>query len=120
MRYLLCKLLILSFIALGANCFADCNSSENTVSFTSCPKTYVSPDQIDFYENGIFVRINDCIIQTESLIADARGIFFHNMRNDGCGPSQWKCEKLDNRGMPCNTCNWDWNYTCYVCYKDKK
>jgi hypothetical protein len=120
MKHSLCKLLFLLFISLWVNCFADCNCPEDGPRFIACPKTYVTFDQIAFYENGIFVQVNDCIIQTKSLSTDAQGIFFENTRDNGCGPSQWKCEKRDSRGMICNTCNWEWNYRCQSCGKEKK
>ena len=119
MKHRLYKLLFMLLISFCANCSAGCNCSDAETSFIECPKTYVTPEQIDFYENGIFVRINDFIIQTESLSTDAHGIFFTNAR-DGCGPSQWRCTKKDSRGMVCNTCNWDFNYSCSYCGKEKK
>jgi len=109
------------FLALfSINCSADCNCSRAEIRFVECPKTYVHPEQINFFENGIFVQINNVVLQTESLSTDGLGIFFVNARDDGCGPSQWKCTRPGARGMPCNTCNWDWNYTCCYCGKDKR
>jgi hypothetical protein len=116
MRHL-SKLLFMSFISVWINCFAGCNCPESETRFIPCPKTYVTADQIGFHENAIFVQIDDFIIQTESLHADAQGIFFSNAKDDGCGPSQWKCEKRDTRGMICNTCNWVWNSKCSGCGK---
>ncbi len=119
MRHSFFKLLFLLLISYCVNCSADCNCSPAEIRFVACPKTYVNPEQIDFCENGIFVRINDFIIQTESISTDAQGLFFTNAR-DGCGPSQWKCLRTDTRGMVCNTCNWDWNSTCSYCRKEKR
>lgn len=104
------KLLIL-FVLLWINCFSDCSRLDAEWHYISCPKTYIRSDQIDICENGIFVRIHDFIIQTEYLRSDAHGIFIENISADGCGPSQWRCKRVD-RGVICNTCNWDWNYTC--------
>jgi hypothetical protein len=119
MKHSLYKLLFVLLISFSVNCSADSNCPEAEPRFIACPKTYVTPEQVEFYENGIFVQINDFIIQTESISADAHGIYFLNAR-DGCGPSQWRCLKRDDRGMQCNTCNWDWNYTCCQCRKEKK
>lgn len=96
-----------------------CNCPENGAQFVSCPKTYVTPEQIDFHENRIFVQINDLIVQTKSLLTDTQGIYITTVR-DGCGPTQWRCFKRDTRGMVCDTCNWDWNYTCSRCEKPKR
>jgi hypothetical protein len=120
MKNCLAKLLILLFISLGLNGFADCSCSDAETQFTACPKTYVSPEQIDIREKGIFVQIHNFILQTEYLRSDKHGIFFENVTADGCGPSQWRCVWEMYPGFPCNTCNWDWNYTCYVCNHDKK
>jgi hypothetical protein len=93
---------------------ADCNCPDDSVRFISCPKTYVKPDQIDFYENAIFVEVNGMMIQTESLNTDAQGIFFVNARSD-CGLGQWKCDKELRRGFYCNACNLAWESRCYAC-----
>ena len=115
MKQHLSKLLFILVTSFCVNC-----SANDEIHFVACPKTYVSPEQIDFCENGIFVRINDIVIQTETLSTDAQGVFFANARDDGCGPSQWKCKRTDSRGMVCNTCNWEWNYTCSSCRNEKK
>jgi hypothetical protein len=120
MRHRLFKLFFVLLVSVCVNCSADCDCAQSEIRFVDCPKTYVTPEQIQFYENGIFVRMNDVVIQTESLSTDEEGIFFSNARDDGCGPYQWKCERRDSNGMICNTCNWDWNYTCSYCRKDKK
>jgi hypothetical protein len=120
MKRCLSTLPFLMFVALWISSFADSPCSECETRFIDCPKTYVTPDQIDIHENGIFVRVNDLIIQTQSLQTDTQGIFFTNAKKDDCGMYQWKCTRSDGRGMPCNTCNWDWNYTCSNCGKDKK
>ena len=114
MKHRLCALFFIFLIT-----FCVSGSANEQSHFIPCPKTYVSPEQIDFCENGIFVQVNDCIIQTETLCSDAQGIFFANARDDGCGPSQWRCVRKDSRGMVCNTCNWDWNYTCSNCGEPK-
>ena len=118
MKYCLSFLLCVS---LWINCFADCPCSKGKgkVRFSECPKTYVTPDQIDLHEDGIFVRINDRIVQTESLSTDTQGVYFQNVK-DGCGPSQWRCFRVLSNGMVCETCNWDWNYSCSYCGKDKR
>ena len=120
MKDSLSKLLFMLLISFCVNCSAECDSSHAEIHFITCPKTYVIPDQIDFHENGIFVRIHDFIIQTESLSTDAKGIFFENIKSNGCGPSQWKCKRRLDRGMICETCNWTWNFTCSYCGKEKK
>jgi hypothetical protein len=114
----LSRLLFILFIALGVNCFAECNCPKPPT-FIDCPKTYITPNQVAFSESEIFVQIDHCILQTESISADAQGIYFKNVR-DGCGPSQWRCKRVDDNGMVCDTCNWEWNYTCSRCKKDKK
>jgi hypothetical protein len=114
------KLLIL-FVSLWINCFADCGCPDAELHFISCPKTYVVSDQIDICENGIFVQIDDFIFQTEYLRSDGHGIFFQNIivSADGCGPAQWRCTKTLRNGMTCETCNWDWNYRCSSCKQEK-
>lgn len=120
MKHIFFNVLCMLLVSFCVNCSAECCSSCAEIHFIDCPKTYVHPRQIDFFDNGIFVRINDCILQTEKIGTDAEGIFFSNVRNIDCGPLQWLCRNPDSRGMTCDTCNWDWNYSCYVCGKEKK
>lgn len=119
MKRCISRLFFLLIVVFSMNCFADCICQDENAHFVACPKTYVTPDQIDFHENKIFVRINGVIIQTESLSTDTQGIFFSTSLSDGCGPSQWRCRKRLDRDMVCNTCNWDWNYRCSYCNRDK-
>ncbi|MGC1879092.1 MAG: hypothetical protein WA678_06935 [Rhabdochlamydiaceae bacterium] len=114
MKHSLSKVLFMVLICFCVNCSADCHCSHAEIRFVACPKTYVNAEQIAFYENGIFVQIDDFTLQTESLSTDAQGIFFENVK-DGCGPSQWRCKRPDANEIPCNTCNWDWNITCTRC-----
>ncbi len=110
------QLLSLLFVILCVNSFADCSKHGN---FVPCPKTYVTPDQILFHENAIFVQVNDIIMETQSINADEKGLFFANAKGGGCGPMQWKCTKELSRGVPCNTCNWNWNIWCNYCQKER-
>jgi hypothetical protein len=120
MKNCLFKLLFIVCISSFVNCSADCDCPRDEIRFIACPKTYVKPDQIQFHENGIFVQINDMIIETESLSTDTQGIFILTTRKR-CGPSQWKCIRPipSANGMPCETCNWTWNVTCYGCGERK-
>jgi hypothetical protein len=120
MNHGLSKLLFVLFLSFCVHCLADCNCSDDGMRFISCPKTYVKPDQIDFYDNGIFVEVNGMIMQTESLSSDAQGIFFVNARERDCGIGQWKCNKRRVTGVYCNACNWAWETICYACGKDRK
>ncbi len=118
MKRKLSKRLFLLLLSFCINSWAGCDCPQDITNFIPCPKTYVNPEQIDLRENGIFVLVNDVILQTEGLRTDAQGIYIMTVR-DGCGPSQWKCIKRNRRDMVCNTCNWDWNYTCSSCGRDK-
>ena len=119
MKHCFSKLLFILVVLFCVNCSADCNCPQDEMRFIPCPKTYVKPDQVDFYENAIFVQINDVIIQAESLSTDDQGIFFFKVKEKECGVSQWKCTNKGARGMPCDTCNWTWNSTCSVCGEGK-
>jgi hypothetical protein len=119
MKHSLSKLLFVLFISLYINCSADCDCAQEEIRFSRCPKTYVLPEQIDFNENIIFVRVHETTMQTESLHTDAHGIFFENVRVKECGISQWLCLKTDTRGMVCETCNWVWNNWCFNCRKER-
>jgi hypothetical protein len=115
------SMLLMLLISLWMNCFADCSCSGTELDFISCPKTYIRSDQVDICEKGIFVKIHDFVFQTEYLKSDLDGVFFENIIGaDGCGPSQWRCLRVLDRGMICNTCNWDWNYKCSYCQKNKR
>ncbi len=114
MKFRILQLLSSLFILLCVNCFADFCADEK---FISCPKTYVAPDQIVFHENAIFVQVNNIIMETQSINADEKGLFFANAKKGDCGPMQWKCTKELSRGVSCNTCNWNWNIWCNFCEK---
>lgn len=88
---------------------------QDEVNFVSCPKTYVEPHQIAFYENGIFIQINDLTLETDSINTDGDGLYFERIRDDGCGYMQWKCDKEIRKGVACNTCNWIWHSACTTC-----
>jgi hypothetical protein len=115
MKYCLVKLLCVLLIAFCINCSADCNCSDSDIRFIPCHKTYVMPEQINFYEKAIFVQIEDVIIQTESLGMDTQGIFFANIVERDCGLAQWRCLNRIGQGLYCNACNWTWDDTCYAC-----
>ena len=112
-------LLSVSPLLLWVNCFADCGRCPDGARFVACPKTYITPGQVDLSEGKILVRMNDWIVETETLTTDERGIFFSNARSNGCGYYEWKCTRALARGMPCDTCNWNWNSTCSYCGGDK-
>lgn len=119
MKHHLLKLLFVTVSSFSIYSYADCDGCGDQVHFVSCPKTYVTSDQIDFYENFIFVKINNVIVQTQGLQTDANGIYFEKVRDSDCGFYEWKCTKLSGRGKACNTCNSIWDSTCYACGKEK-
>lgn len=117
MKRYLAQLFVLLLPLCWGNCFANCRCPEDEIRFIPCPKTYTTPDQVILHENGIFVRMNDCILQAESLSTDAQGIFFENVKDVECGAMQWKCKKPIYADIPCNTCNWIWYNNCLTCGK---
>ncbi len=92
MKCLLSNLAYLFCILTGVNCFADCGCAAMETRYIACPKTYITPNQIDFSENSIFVQVNGVIIQTEGIHADSKGIFFDSAVED-CGFGQWRCTR---------------------------
>ena len=52
MKHSLSKLLFMLLIFFCVNCFADCNCPDGEIRFVTCPKTYVTADQIAFYDCG--------------------------------------------------------------------
>ncbi len=119
MEHHLSKLLFVILSSLSIYSYAGCNRCGDQAHFVSCPKTYIASDQIDFHENSIFVKINDVVLQTQSLNTDDDGIYFENVRDSDCGFAQWKCDKSLGRGLTCNACNWIWDNDCYACGQDK-
>lgn len=108
MRNRLSKLLFLIPLMFTVNCFSECASSESGTRFMACPKTYVTTDQIAFYENGIFAKIGDSIISTSAIYSDESGYYFSNYNGD-CEGLDWKC--------PCGECNPFWYTTCRECFR---
>lgn len=117
MKHCLAKLFFVLCVLFSTNCAADCNCSNEEMSFVPCPKTYVQPDQIDLYDGAIFVKINEAILQTKGLHSDAEGLFFEMIKGPKCHLWEWKCEKYVGRRERCNTCNWAWVHTCRKCKK---
>jgi hypothetical protein len=87
--------------------------------FIPCTKTYVTPEQIVFHENAIFVQVNGMVMQTQSISVDEQGIFFADARDGDCGAMQWKCVKPIVPGIPCDRCNWIWHSWCTNCGKSR-
>jgi len=57
----------------------------------SCNKTYVQPEQISFSDGGIFVLLGNAWLATESVHADASGMYVTNIVDSKF--FGWKCPK---------------------------
>lgn len=113
-NFMFCLVLLGSSLGI-ANC--ECKRLED--SYIECPKTYVQPDQIEFSNNSIFVKLGEWVLQTNSIYQDSAGLFFVNVRDDDCGAAQWKCMRKISKGIYCNACNWVWENSCYLCGKSR-
>ena len=76
------------------------------VSYRPCEKTYVSLSKVLIDSKGIFVNIDDCLVQVESIQHDEGGLFFSNCNDDWS--FYWECK---NCGYDGNTFS-PW---CKVC-----
>jgi len=109
---MVCFLVFSLFFGLAyTNEGAPCNNCHKENEFIPCSKTYVDLSQIDFYEQGIYVKMGEFIIQTEAIHADEKGFYFQNAKND-CGPMQKRC-----KNPICPACVFPWDSKCYSCGK---
>lgn len=102
-RAILCVLFVCLF---KGNLVAECSDS---VAFVSCEKTYISHDQIEFFKNRIFVKIENFVISTSAIYVDQNGYYFKDFQSD-CEGGEWKC-------IHCETCNPYWNTLCKKCHR---
>jgi hypothetical protein len=62
-----------------------CNCS--TSSFAQ-DKTYINSSDVIIGVNGIFVKVNECVFQTQNISFDDQGVFVS-------GITAWKCPECD-------------------------
>jgi hypothetical protein len=89
-----------------------CESSQNV--FMPCNKTYVNSEQIGFFNNEIFIQMDDVVFRTSGIHSDADGIYFEDAKDD-CGFLQKPCPRFG-----CPGCNFPWDKNCHLCGKKLK
>jgi len=106
MVYMCAVFLFLQSGIRGENDFSVNDPCPCKVEIVSCPKTYVSPSQVAFFEGQIFINMNDYVFPVPQLFSDQGGLFFtaYASRND-CAALQGKC-------WNCGKCNWIWTKKC--------
>src|SRR5579862_7121512 len=108
-----CSLLLtLCFLFCIAKTTFACECSPTT--FVPCQKTYITPTQVIFSENEIFVHIDDMAFRTSTIYSDAQGLYFQDAERE-CGFLQSPCPRFG-----CPGCNFPWDSRCHVCDKKLK
>lgn len=78
--------LIIAYVILCFTNIAAYESPCNHVEFEAYPKTYVRPEQVEFFENLIFIRFSDdLILPTEAICSDTEGLYIISVSKSSCG-----------------------------------
>jgi|GEM_PF-3317229 len=101
--------LLFSFLFVMICVHADIPCCHEDDEFHSCEKTYVLAENIDFFENRIFIVMDKQIFQTSSIFSDLKGIYFKDFKRQGiCEDRHWECSR-------CHFCTHDYYFYCDAC-----
>ena len=109
----MCKwFLLLLVVFMEVSIFACPNANEE-IAFQKCEKTYVSEDQIQLQQGQIFVNQGESWFLTNSLLADAEGLYFDVIAYAAGCPSPYiqcrnrRCGKCVHQSYEkCPHCGW--------------
>lgn len=96
MKMKLSRMLGLLIFSMGSAYTAEPISTASASDFISCPKTYVSPEQITCSAHGIFVQTNNTWFKTDAIFHDENGTFIISYNNEWS--FYWTCPKCKYGG----------------------
>ncbi len=103
-------LAVLFFLTTSLHAECSCCPKPKTLTLIECEKTYIQPSQIELLDEHIYVQVNNRVVQTAALHADACGIFFKDVyKETNCPDGFWECQT-------CHACNAGYTFFCTECW----
>jgi hypothetical protein len=96
---------IIFLVTLFLFAFPVFSIDEEIPVFIPCEKTYISPEQVNISNDGIFVNINGGWVKTSCIQCDTEGLYFNDIQQEY---AEWICSRCgaENNGFNkiCKNC----------------